>query len=312
MAMLNDDESTPAPRVSIIIPHLNEPERLERCLRALVGQRPAEITREIIVVDNGSRARPEPVCARFASVRLEAEPTPGPGPARNRGAALARGEILAFIDADCFADPGWLAAITAYFDGHPQIGFIGGDIGIAVRDAKGMTAIEAYEAVFSYRAEMFVRRDGFAATGNMAVRRAVFQAVGPFEGIGVHEDKRWGHAARAMGYRLAYVPEAMVRTGACDSYAALEKRIDIHIAHDLADANFDGPGSMKWLLRSLMMAGSPIAGIPPIAASSKLRGGREKALAFICLVRIRLYRAMRMLDALLNRRFAAKLAMWNR
>ena len=302
---------TPAPRVSIIIPHLNGPELLEHCVAALVAQEPATISREIIVVDNGSRQPPEEVCARFAGVRLETEATPGPGPARNRGAILARGEILAFIDADCLAAPGWLTAIVGYFDTHPEIGFVGGDIGIATRSPKGMTAIEAYEAMYSYRAEMFVRRDGYAATGNMAVRRAVFEAVGPFEGIRVYEDVRWGQAARAMGHGLDFVPDALVRTPACDSYAGLCKRIDRHVAHELAETDLAGMGGAKWVLRGLLMAGSPIAELPWLMTTPRLRG-RERWLALGCLASVRLYRAARMFEALFSRRYAGRLATWNR
>ena len=49
-----------------------------------------------------------------------------------------------------------------------------------------------------------------------------------------------------------------------------------------------------------------------LAASPKLRGLREKSLAFACLTRIRGYRALRMFDALRDRHFAARLAGWNR
>ena len=101
------------PRISVIIPYLNQPEHLPRCLASLQTQSwPAENV-EIIVVDNGSASMPRDICAAVANVRLEQELTPGPGPARNRGVALSHGDILAFIDADCVADPEWLTAIAS-------------------------------------------------------------------------------------------------------------------------------------------------------------------------------------------------------
>ena len=82
------------------------------------------------MVDNGSRSLPVEVCAAHPGVTLLQEPTPGPGPARNRGVAAASGEILAFIDADCLADPGWLAAAEAAM-ADPAATILGGDVRIA-------------------------------------------------------------------------------------------------------------------------------------------------------------------------------------
>src|SRR4051794_31414111 len=113
--------------ISVIIPHLNQEEYLRVGLEALHHQRGIGSNMEIIVVDNGSATLPEMVCSEWPDVRLVSEPTPGPGPARNRGIRAAHGEILAFIDADCLADPGWLAAIeNAFADGQTRI--IGGDV----------------------------------------------------------------------------------------------------------------------------------------------------------------------------------------
>ena len=83
--------------VSVIIPHLNQPAFLTRCLASLAAQQGAPAF-EVIVVDNGSKTLPEAQVAAFETARLMVEDTPGPGPARNRGVGAAKGEILAFID----------------------------------------------------------------------------------------------------------------------------------------------------------------------------------------------------------------------
>ena len=132
--------------ISVVIPHLNQPELLARCLASLAeGQRRPD---EIFVVDNGSRSLPAEVCAAHPGVVLLQEPTPGPGPARNRGIAAASGGILAFIDADCLADPGWLAAAGAAM-ADPADTILGGDVRIAYADPTRLTAIEAYESVYA-------------------------------------------------------------------------------------------------------------------------------------------------------------------
>ena len=132
------------PRVSVVIPHLNQPDFLERCLASLAAGRRAPD--EVIVVDNGSQVLPEALCAAHGA-RLLVEPEPGPGPARNRGVAVASGDILAFIDADCLADPGWLAAAEAAM-ADPSATILGGDVRIALADPARPTMTEAYEPAF--------------------------------------------------------------------------------------------------------------------------------------------------------------------
>ena len=117
------------PCFSVVVPHLNQPEMLSRCLDSLATGSRQPI--EIIVVDNGSAELPEAACAAHRNVTLLSERTPGPGPARNRGVAAAKGDVLAFIDADCVADPGWLMAAEAAL-ADPAAGILGGDVRIDV------------------------------------------------------------------------------------------------------------------------------------------------------------------------------------
>src|SRR4051794_29944354 len=104
-----------APRLSVVVPHLNEPDDLRRCLAALEAEKAYGVPFEIVIVDNGSRQPPVAICSD-AGVRLEEEPMPGPGPARNRGATVARAEIIAFLDVDCIPDRGFVSAIVRRFD----------------------------------------------------------------------------------------------------------------------------------------------------------------------------------------------------
>ena len=126
-------------------------------------------------------------------------PQPGPGPARNRGVALARAEILAFLDADCIPDPGWLAAILAAFAADPACGVLGGAVQVFAETPGRPNAAEAFDLVYGFRQELTIARHDFAATANLAVRRAVFAAVGGFAGLAVSEDMDWGRRAKARG-----------------------------------------------------------------------------------------------------------------
>lgn len=283
------------PRISVVIPHLNHPEALARCLAALAAQEAPPF--EAIVVDNGSRVLPEAEVAAHPFARLETEATPGPGPARSRGAHLAKGEILAFIDADCVARPGWLSAIAGFLDAHPGIGVIGGDVRIACADPARPTAIEAYESVWGYRMRLYVARDGYTATCNMAVRAPVFAAVGDFGGIGIAEDMEWGRRATAMGVGMAYVPDMAIATPARDSFAELARKWDRHVGHDFAAVR-GAAGRLRWGLRALALAASPLAEIGRLLGSDRIAGPGARARAFGCLLRVRLYRARRMLGLL--------------
>lgn len=300
------------PKISVIIPHLNEPNDLRDCLKSLVAQQRHGLAFEIIVVDNGSRASPEFVTTQFPGTRLLRETTPGPGPARNLGASVAAAPLLAFIDADCIAAAGWLAAIADHFATHPETAFIGGDIRIRPASAGQLTAVEAYENVYSYQTRRYVEQLGFAATGNMAVRTEVFRAVGPFGGIGTMEDTEWGKRATAMGHRSAYLPTARVYTPSCRSFPELARRWDRHVAHQFQSARTKPFGKLAWLGKTAVMAASPLAEVVRICRSERAPTWRDRWLALSCVTRVRLYRARRMAGLLWHDNAAGMVDIWNR
>src|SRR4051812_27090597 len=193
------------PLISVIIPHLNQAESLDACLSSLDAQTFERSQFEVLVVDNGSYLPPDPIVARHPGAVLLRELQRGPGPARNYGVERARGNILAFIDADCRADPNWLTVIAQTFAASSEGTILGGDVRIWREDKKGYTAIEAYECVFAYRFQLYIERHGFCGTGNLALRRSDFARIGPFAGIGVAEDMEWGERARAAGFMFRYI-----------------------------------------------------------------------------------------------------------
>jgi GT2 family glycosyltransferase len=298
--------------LSVIIPHLNEPDDLRLCLRALDAQRKDGINFEIIVVDNGSAEMPHAACEGIAQLRLEREMVPGPGPARNLGARLARAETLAFIDCDCIAQPGWVRAIVDLMATKPDVDIAGGDIGILMKDPLRPSAVESYESIYSYRARAYVERHGFAATGNMAVRKHVFHSVGPFGGIGTMEDTEWGQRATAKGCRIVFLPEAKVLTPSCKSFAELARRWDRHVAHEFRKVAGRPIAVARWLAGCAAVVASPLLESFKILTTNRVSGLRNRGLALTCLTRIRLHRAWRMFGLAIHgdpRRFVES---WNR
>ncbi|MCR6502405.1 glycosyltransferase [Shinella sp. CPCC 101442] len=301
------------PQLTVIIPHLNEPEgNLRRCLLALDSQTAPHLRLQIIVVDNGSVLLPSAACADIPDVLLEREATPGPGPARNLGAMLAKSDLLAFVDADCVVEPGWAQTIVDTMNSRPDVDVVGGDIGILMANPARPTAIEAYECVYSYRAQLYVERHGYAATGNMAVRASVFRHVGPFGGIGTMEDTAWGQRATALGFKTVFLPEAKVLTPSCKSFVELARRWDRHVAHQFDDWKRGQSAGLAWFAACCAMAGSPVFEAFRVLTSNRISGARNRLFTLACLTRVRLYRAKRMLDVARRHRAASLVENWNR
>jgi glycosyltransferase involved in cell wall biosynthesis len=296
--------------ISVIIPHLNQEDYLTVGLDALHAQRGITSKIEIIVVDNGSARLPEMCCSAWPDVRLVWEPIPGPGPARNRGIREARGDILAFIDADCRADVGWLAAIEAAFaDRHTRI--IGGDVRVGYENPSRPTFLEPYENIYSYRNSEHIA-EGFSGTGNLATLPSVVAEIGSFAGIEVAEDRDWGLRACAAGYAIRYVPEMIVFHPARKTFAELTGKWDRHIAHDYERIRPRRFGALRWFGRAIAVSGSPVFEFWTLLFSPRVSGPRERILAFLCLTAIRLYRGGRMIGVLLRDDGQKISAAWNR
>ncbi|HWY80745.1 MAG TPA: glycosyltransferase, partial [Roseiarcus sp.] len=174
--------------VSVIVPHLDDYDNLDTCLKMLEAQSfPGDQT-EIIVVDNGSYRGFDAVCRIVGSRGQVIEAAErGPGPARNAGVRASRGTALAFIDSDCRPDKRWLEEGLAELR-HADIA--GGHVDVLVEDPQRMTAAEAFETVFAFRNERYVKEVKFTVTASMFVWRSVFDAVGDFINS-VPEDMDW-------------------------------------------------------------------------------------------------------------------------
>jgi len=298
--------------ISIVIPHLDQAEYLRSCLESLARQTYDMRRVEIIVVDNGSNAPPTGICSAFDGVRLVEEPTPGPGPARNLGVKVSRGAILAFIDADCAADPGWLAAIDGAFARSSSVAVIGGDVRIARGDPGHATMLEAYESIYAYRQEEYITRQQFSGTGNLAMRRQVHDAVGPFCGIERAEDRDFGQRATRLGFAIAYVPEMIVYHPARRSFEELYAKWERHISHDFREYAATHRGALRWTLYGLAVAMSPAVEIMRLWNSDRVTGAWERWLAFAAVTRIRAWRARRMLAMLCTDGPSVSLGSWTR
>jgi len=292
--------------VSVIIPHFNQPDELEQCLRSLEAQTLERSAFEIIVVDNASTRTPDEVVRRHPGARLLGEPTPGPGLARNRGAAAAAGDILCFIDADCRARSDWLLNIVNAFKDERTI--LGGDVRIWRDDQSTFTALEAYESVFAYRFKLYIEKHGFSGTGNLAVRRSDFLEVGPFAGIAVAEDVEWGTRAKAANFTIRYIPEMVVFHPARRTIRELFTKWDRHIQHDLNAARKKRGWLFAWFARAVGILFSPAIDCVRVFTSPRISGAGPRLNALKVLITVRVYRAWKMVTMLVSQGKAP----WNR
>lgn len=95
------------PLVSFVIPVLNGANDIARCVRSIRQQDVPPEDYEVVVMDNGSTDQTHQIL-RDLACPFQVVPKVNVSTLRNRGAALARGRYLAFVDADVALGPTWL------------------------------------------------------------------------------------------------------------------------------------------------------------------------------------------------------------
>jgi len=214
--------STAAP-VTVIVPNYEGRDLLARCLPSILSQDPAPA--EVIVVDNGSTdGSPDMVRRDFPSVRLIAlESNLGFARANNIAAGEAGSPLLALVNNDCVAAPGWLGALVGAAGGPgDRIGAVtssmrssrdpgivdsaGGEtdlLGFARDRGAGRPASEfadREEVPFPCAGACLVRRDALEDGRTLFWERLVFYM----------EDVDLGFRLHSEGWRVLYEPGAVI------------------------------------------------------------------------------------------------------
>lgn len=210
------------PIVSVIVPVYNDAKGLQRCLQSLARQTLESDSFEVLVVDNGSDESPASVMPPHPEFRLLEEPQPGSYAARNRGLAAARGDIVAFTDADCIPRPDWLEQGVKFLQRHPNVGVLAGKIEVFPENEHAPTLVERYQQVAAFPQSRSVAERRFGATANVFTRRFVIESVGPFlTTLRSGGDMEWCQRAHNHGFTIAYSDDVVVRHPARNSLRAL-------------------------------------------------------------------------------------------
>jgi glycosyltransferase involved in cell wall biosynthesis len=200
--------SNDRPFVSVVIPAYNEGNRIDMCLTALLAQDYSAAGFEIIVVNNRSS---DDTASRAAGypVMLIHEPEIGPASARNAGIHAARGDIIAFVDADCVPSNSWLRELLTGIE-DPDIGCFVGEI-LPLHPAR-MLAQYIHDRKLICQMHLLTRTPPVAASGNIAYRKTAFGALGLFDTdfmTGEDNDLFW-RLVKSDRFRIRYNPLAIV------------------------------------------------------------------------------------------------------
>lgn len=195
------------PRISIIVCTRNGDATLPACMDSLLALNYPDF--EVIVIDDGSHASIRDIVERFPQARYQFQEHAGLSVARNRGAQLATGSILAYTDDDCIAQRDWLLHLSRAFDDEAVVAAGGPNIPPPPRNR-----VERVVAAAPGAPAHVLLNDTEAEHlpgCNLAIRRTAFERIGGFRAefktAGDDVDVCW--RLREHGV-LRFVPGAMV------------------------------------------------------------------------------------------------------
>jgi GT2 family glycosyltransferase len=213
------------PPISVVVCTRDRPESLDECLSALDRLRYPAF--EVVVVDSASRDGATRRVVERTSARYVREARPGLDWARQRGAAEARHDIVAYVDDDVRVDPWWLHGVSEAFS-DPSVGLMTGLVLPAELETRAQGLFEQYGGMGKgFRARSFRAEDmtadarlavhALGVGANMAFRRGALERIGGFDtrldagtpARGGGDLDAFSRALRA-GLTVRYEPAALV------------------------------------------------------------------------------------------------------
>jgi glycosyltransferase involved in cell wall biosynthesis len=187
--------------VSAIIPVYDGAAYLAEAIASVRAQGHDEL--ELIVVDDGS-SDDSAAIARDAGAHVVSQSNQGIGAARNAGFAVARGDLIAFLDADDLWTPGRLALQLATLERHPELSIVSGHV----------EQFHSPELPPEVRQRIHCPAHALPgySFGAMLIRRAAFERVGPVSTT-LHKAEcvDWCMRARDLAVPTAMLAEVMLR-----------------------------------------------------------------------------------------------------
>ena len=202
-------------QLSVLIVALNEARHIRRVVERLTAlRRPEEVALEIVLVDGGSRDGTAEAAREAGIHQIVVLPGASIPVCRNAAARAARGDWLAYLDADVEVAPDWLETALPFLRGNERC-----VIAWPAAPPSPMTWVQsAWQFHWLHKNRRFeewmghrvIRHEGFrlATTRNMILHRAVFDAVNGFdEELTTGEDTDFAFRAYLAGIPVAGVPD---------------------------------------------------------------------------------------------------------
>lgn len=201
----------PKPVVSVVVPTRDRAGYLGVTLASLADQDFSEPF-EVIVVDDGSRDSTQDVIRRAGVRSIVHDPPRGPNAARNAGIAAAQAELVAMIDDDVFAPPGWLRALVDGAGRHPEADALGGPIRARLEGPAPRSCGREQPPVTTLDLGASDRRTDLVWSANMLVRREAVERVGPFDEDRPPggDEEEWLRRLAGGGGHVFYVADAAI------------------------------------------------------------------------------------------------------
>jgi glycosyltransferase involved in cell wall biosynthesis len=204
----------PAPVVSVVTPAWNAADTLPATIASVAAQTWREF--EMILVDDGSSDSTPMVLAQHARtypwISWCSQPNAGAAAARETAIALARGEFIAFLDADDVWAPNKLALQIAAFERNPAAAFIYTDMRDFYPDRdRPRTLFQIKQPARGNVLRALFERGNFILTSTVMVRRSALREVHGFDpGRRINEDvDLWFRLAEQ--HEFDYIPQVLVR-----------------------------------------------------------------------------------------------------
>lgn len=204
-----------APAVSVVVPTYNRADTLERAVRSVLAQTFTDL--EVVVVDDGSTDATKEVVRGLDDprVRYLHQENAGRCAARNRGAAVARGHWLSFLDSDDAALPDWLESLVAAAEstgdrgGGPADGASCGFRAV-LEDGEGGYR-EHGQRLPSDLGPVYGHAVALFTAGTFLLRRELFHRIGGYaEELAFAENSELALRLTATGPRLVPIPRPLV------------------------------------------------------------------------------------------------------
>jgi len=186
--------------LTIIIPVKDDGEGLRQTLESIAATVPAEQAFEVIVANDGGADAITQACKHYAWVEEKVlVPNRGPGGARNEALKYAKGEYIAFLDADVIVRPGWWEALNAVLAEHD---YAAGRVDIHPDMMEHF--FHHYDALTAFNVREYMTHH-HGVTANVAVRRSLLEQIGGFDArFRSGEDSEFGVRVHEAGCRLVY------------------------------------------------------------------------------------------------------------